>query len=145
MKIVGGKKYVHVSAVNQFTPEEQKRVAKAYRRILKGAMDGPNIKVIVLSKDAVEFVECPDWDIYYEPIVFERYVVTGRKVEYRQSDRNKVYHKRHLFVNPDYFGFDVEEDKKRGELIDSLNLDKTRIGNEEYWHKIMKKYGLPER
>ncbi|HRZ18918.1 MAG TPA: hypothetical protein P5136_02585 [Methanofastidiosum sp.] len=142
MKKVGGTKYVHYSALNQLSAKDNIRVSAAFMRI-------PNdfkYVIIAISKEQIDFIACDEWNDCFEPVVGDRYVVKGRDVFYRKANQAHplIFHKRYLFVNPNYKGFDYRKDKKRGEFIDRIpNLNKKMIGRLEYWFKIMEKFDIP--
>jgi hypothetical protein len=106
--------------------------------------------VVALTKDQVEFIGCSMFDYVYEPLITDRFVVKindkltgGREVIYRKEGNNpRLFHKRYLFIYDTYKNFSYENDKKRGDYLDSLNLDKKRIGRMEYWSTIIARYNL---
>jgi hypothetical protein len=148
MKIVNGKKYIHKSALNQLSEQELNRVNKAKELLPYSCSSDYNI--IAFTKDQVEFIMCNSFDYYYEPIIDYRFIVKmndkliGKEVLFRKSDESnpRVFHKRYLFINKTYKNFSYEDDKTRGDYIDSLGLDKKKIGRFIYWNNILKKYNL---
>jgi len=84
------------------------------------------------------FIFSPDFDTADEPIVSDSMLVkaNGNVKLYPQQDDPFIYHKKHLFVEDDYTGFDLDAAISRSELIDKIpNLDKSKIGRLSYWQQ----------
>jgi len=97
------------------------------------------------------FTYSPDFDTASEPLVSDSILVKkdGSVKFIKQQKDPFIYHKKELFVEPEYTGFDYNAACSRSSLIDSIpNLDKTRIGRLSYWQanilpilgKMAKKY-----
>ena len=142
MKTINGRSYVHRSAINQLNNAQFKLYTKAKKSIYKKF----KWDVLMVSNKVVHFVKCKDWDSNYEPVILNRIIYDVKYGSYTYSEGCKsnphIYHKRHLFVNHDYNGFDIEDDRKRGYLIDSLPIEKHRIGRTNYWKEIKDRYSL---
>jgi hypothetical protein len=128
-KKIGGYHYIHKSALDTLPPRVQERVEEARKLIPSDFV----YDIVQIGKDDIHFTSSPNWDIAYEPDVGDRYVVnTDGSVRYAKG-RGQIFHRRHLFVKPDYRGFDMEQDKKRVEWWSSFGPDIRRIGYKKFW------------
>jgi len=85
--------------------------------------------------DAFSFIFSPDFDTADEPIVSDGMLVKAdgtMKLVPQQKDPF-IYHRKELFVESNYVGFDIAAAQERSRQIDALNLDKFRIGRLSYW------------
>lgn len=141
MKRIGSKIYLHKSALSQIKSDDQRRAIE----IAKGQIP-KGFKYEIISIDSqtheIAFTESPDWDDVFEPAVGNRWTfimsenwkdVKDKKYGKAPISNPFIYHKRHLFVNPDYKGFDIEADKKRAKEVDALGLPTNKIGRRDYW------------
>lgn len=96
----------------------------------------------------VSLIASPDWEDAYEPIVGDSLVhdlndgsdkfIKGRTKNFQ------IYHNKWMFVADDYDGFDIDEAKERTAAWSSIpNLDKKRIGNQDFWFEVLKENNLP--
>ena len=149
MKVVNGKIYIHKSALGQLDPIDIMRI----QTVKESIPEGFKYEVISIDKKEREiaFTDSPDWNESWEPLVGDRIVFILdkgwrkiKKMETRKGNKNNpfIYHRRYLFVGPNYKGFNVEADKKRGAILDTLGLDLTRIGRRDYWNKIIAEHNL---
>jgi hypothetical protein len=84
----------------------------------------------------VAFVQSPDFDTAPEPTVGAMrivYLPSCRVRVWKQGGR--IYHHKHLFVAPDYTGFDLEASRVRSEHWERLGVDKSKIGRRDYWQR----------
>lgn len=109
----------------------------------------PNYEVIKYdSKNhTVSCIESPDWNTSMEPIVGDScitYLDTGEvKIVKGRKNNPQIYHNKWQFVSEDYAGFDVEEAKHRTEIWNKIpNLDKSRIGNKNYWVELLTAHNM---
>ena len=82
------------------------------------------------------FTYSPDFDTANEPLVSDSMLVKadGTIKFFAQQKDPYIYHKKELFVDKDYTGFDMYEASLRSRMIDSIpDLDKTRIGRLSFW------------
>ena len=136
MKKVGGTCYVHKSALNQLDVHQRYDYLKARREIPKKW----KWDILSINGKEVAFIQCPEWDTVDEPVVGDRYVVVkdgGATLRKACTNNPLIFHRKYLFVNPCYKGFDYEKNVRRGEIMDGLNLDTKRIGRLNYWQKIL--------
>lgn len=100
------------------------------------------------NKHTFSLIQCPTWDELYEPIVGDSYLFKEFGGYPKVVKGNKtVYHRKHDFVSDDYKGFDIEESKRRTELLESflwIRQNKNRIGSKRVWETVLKKYLLPK-
>ena len=62
----------------------------------------------------------------------------------RKNSKNNplIFHRRYLFVNDDYTGFNVSADRKRAERWEKFPHDTNKIGRLSYWTDFLKKHGI---
>ena len=64
--------------------------------------------------------------------------------------KGQIYHKKYLFVDKDYTGFDIEAEKKRAEFYDKMLINhedkkiKSKIGYKSKWLEVLKWLNLEE-
>ena len=133
-KEIGGAVYLH----RQYEQLLGRRVEEAKRHL------PPEFEYTVvkyhLDTAAVSFIHSPDFDESPEPTVGDSWVVDpqgGARLR-RQLADPYIYHHKWLFVADDYSGFDVAESMARSLAWMSLpNVDRTRIGRQGYWHRVV--------
>lgn len=94
--------------------------------------------------NSISFIECPDFDADTEPVVGRVLTISldiHAKSHFKiRTYNNHVYHKKYLFVNEGYRGFDFWCDRKYNQNMEiamqNLGIDKRRIGNKKYWESI---------
>jgi hypothetical protein len=136
MKVIGGTKYLHKSALEALSIGEYDRVVKAIKLLT------PTFKLVIIaiSKDSIRFTECPQWNTHFEPCVGDSLVVFDNgTIKYRKASLNnpQIYHRRHLFVLDTYTGFDLDSDKDRVKQWEQFNPDKTRMGRSVWWNAFI--------
>jgi len=136
-KRIGGSLYLHYSTLDTLSKHDQERVLEASEMLPEGF----HWEILMLDKDFVAFIQCDEWDYIYEPIVGDRYKVfnDGRVVFKRGGVQ--IYHRRHLFVKPDYKGFDVQDDIKRVEWWSQYKPDTRRMGYLNWWLRFLEEIG----
>lgn len=100
------------------------------------------------KKQAITFINSPDWDSAREPIVGDAY--RYKLCEYDTSkfikSKGQIYHHKWMFVDDDYTGFDIEESKRWSEqwqqALPKDRIVKSRIGYKKYWNEYLEEYGL---
>ena len=149
MKKVGYAFYVHKSNLNELfniVSEEERNhivyvidVAKLYLFL--------EFDIVKYDRktDNVSLISCPTWDDVNEPIVGDSYCFNSDLSYKVIKGGTKVYHNKWQFVSPNYTGFDVEESKKRTKEWNSIpNIKgmKSKIGNVDFWHNLLREYNL---
>ena len=80
-----------------------------------------------------------DWDNQDEPVVVKTICFTSKK-PYAQirvyTKNNPVIHGKHLFSYPGAHDFDYARAERRFNKLQTLNLDKKRIGFKDYWNSV---------
>jgi GGDEF domain-containing protein len=133
--------YIHVSALDQLSPEQRARVDSAAKSIPGELTDYAIVKVV--NDGSVSFIKSPDWDTAPEPTVGDSVKVNpdGEVTFTKQPSNPTIYHHKWEFVKDDYSGFDVEESKRRSELWKNSGIpeaaDLNRIGRKDYWEKYV--------
>lgn len=132
-KSVGGRVYLHRSAI-KFRPDLEPLIRRAQR--LLGRRVAWDVARVDPGRGEVAFVSSPDFDIAPEPTVGPAVVVDLVTGDVREWDQpGLIYHHKHLFVAPDYDGFDIEASARRSERWERLDVDKSRIGRRDYWER----------
>ena len=106
-----------------------------------------NIVKFPVYEHNISFVECPDFDTDTEPVVGKILTVSrhmdGGTYSKIRTYNNHIYHKKYLFVNKFYNGFDFYCDRKYNQnmeiAMNALGIDKRKIGNRKYWESIRTK------
>lgn len=151
MKKIGSAIYIHKSATNQLSNQEFLMVNEA-KNILAEHIDF-EFTMIKVDKGlgTVSFIYSPDFDSAKEPIVGDSIKVNLQLrniIKVRQKKNPQIYHRKHLFVNDDYAGFDIEEQKAWCDKYDSILPTgkgySTRIGYKSFWDNLLKENGLLE-
>lgn len=95
----------------------------------------------------VSFISAPGFDTENEPIIVSSVKVkdgVATKIRFESKTNPPIYHGKHLFVAPDYKGFDVEAARKRcadwNKYIEKG--DKNKIGRLLYWQEFLKKHNI---
>ena len=102
---------------------------------------------IAAKEKAVSFIWCPKFNKEAEPRLAHSLKVKDGvvgKIREESKTNPSIYHGKHLFVKPDYKGFDVEEAEKRWRSwSDKLTSEeKSKIGRLQYWQQIIEKLKL---
>lgn len=148
-KRIGNSLYLHRSAVRSIATDEQKALIIAARKSLPKGFPWVVVKIDTAAS-RVSFITSPDWDTADEPTVGDSIMVDmSRKpstVKHRKAT-GQVYHHKHMFVLPDYRGFDVYKSQKRSEfwqthpavkqMIDADPAFFKKIGNSDYWQNVL--------
>lgn len=133
-KEIGSKVYVHKQYEDVFSDYG---LAKAKEKL------PANFKYNAVAYDTREksftFTHSPDFDYNPEPIVGEQIKIyaDGKITRIPQRKTNpQIWHHKWLWVKDDYKGFDVEEAKDRSYYWTRIpNINKSKIGNYDYWQK----------
>lgn len=119
------------------------------RNILINVLKGSNYIYDVIKYDKrtknVSLIECKTWDILNEPIVGDSHCYRIDGTISLVKGGTKVYHNKWQFVSNDYVGFSVEESKRRTKewnRIKGIKFLKSKIGNKNFWYKLLYENGL---
>jgi len=88
--------------------------------------------------DNFTFTWCNDWDGENEPVVVRQVMVAGSAANELpvSKDNPPIIHGKHLFVDEDYEGFDLDEARERWESYQGADwLDKSRMGRIDWWRE----------
>jgi len=132
MKKVNDSLYVHKSCADRHLS-----TIKGYKeaKLLVKDFEYTVVKYNQTTGD-FSFTFSPDFDTANEPLVSDSILVKAdgtTKLIGQQSDPF-IYHRKELFVDQDYTGFDISVAQARSKQIDAIpDLDKTRIGRLSFW------------
>lgn len=145
IKRVGYNFYVHKS--NLF--ELYSKLELEDRNILMNILNNSNYRYDIIKYDRktknVSLIECRTWDVLNEPIVGDSHCYRMNGTVSLIKGGSKVYHNKWQFVSSDYKGFDIEESKSRTKEwhnIKDIKLLKSKIGNKDFWYKLLLENGL---
>lgn len=145
IKQVGYNFYVHKSNIFEL----YSKLDIEDRNILINVLKGSNYIYDVIKYDKktknVSLIECKTWDILNEPIVGDSHCYRIDGTISLVKGGTKVYHNKWQFVSNDYVGFSVEESKRRTKewnKINGIKLLKSKIGNKDFWYKLLHDNGL---
>ena len=136
MKKVGAHCYYHRSCIDEIYCDS------LIKAIFFCGDDFDYVKVNLIQ-ESYTFVWCEGWDALPEPIVRRAVrmhfgLSLKGKIEERKynSDNPPIIHGKHLFVRPDYKGFNMQEAKKRWDSYQGKPwLDKKRMGQYKWWQE----------
>lgn len=145
IKQVGYNFYVHKSNIFEL----YSKLDIEDMNILINVLKGSNYIYDVIKYDKrtknVSLIECKTWDILNEPIVGDSHCYRIDGTVRLVKGGTKVYHNKWQFVSNDYVGFSVEESKRRTKewnKINGIKLLKSKIGNKDFWYKLLYENGL---
>ena len=145
MKKVMKSLYVHKSNLSELGEENVKIVEERKKLIGDFAYD-----VIKFDMDTenVTFIECEEFDKIHEPMVGKQYLTKKDGEKKLMPSKGQVYHKKYMFVAPNYTGFDIEAEKNRAEKYDELlkmhedKKIKNKIGYRKKWDEVLDWMGM---
>ena len=148
MKKVVNCLYVHKSNIDELG-KEFVEIVRSRKNLVKDF----EYDIIKFDKDTlnVTFIECKEFDKVHEPIVGDCLLIkyNEEKVKLIKS-KGQIYHKKYLFVDKDYTGFDIEAEKKRAEFYDNMlkkhedKKIKSKIGYKSKWLEVLKWLNMEE-
>lgn len=145
IKRVGYNFYVHKS--NMF--ELYYKLEIEDRNILMNVLKSSNYDYDIIKYDKktknVSLIECETWNKLNEPIVGDSHCYRIDGTISLVKGGTKVYHNKWQFVSNDYVGFSLEESKRRTKewnKINGIKLLKSKIGNKDFWYKLLYDNGL---
>ena len=125
-----------------------------YKALIQAVMDH-NFCVVRLSLTSSDFQlsSCPNFDSLREPRILghKSYTVINgvpvlTKCAMAKTDNHLIFHHKHLFVPPDYLGFDIAESmswSREWKNKIKRNREKTsRIGRVAGWQSVLSECGL---
>ena len=144
-KRVNGCLYLHTSALSTLPRNSQTMVKEASSKLPVNYRY--NVVKITEKENAVSFIWCPRFNKEAEPRLAHSLKVKDGvvgKIREESKTNPSIYHGKHLFVMPDYKGFDVEEAEKRykswsGRLT---STELSKIGRLQYWEEIVERLKL---
>ena len=157
-KLVNGVQYIHNTLRTKLSDEDWGKYYLRAKTAIESVLGTPGypimFKPVIISidrrKGIVSFTECPEWDTEFEPSVGARCTVKFAKkpvndqVKFTKASKNnpQIYHRRHLFVAPDYEGFDIEADKRRVARWEKFSPDGSRMGRRNWWTEFCKSHRI---
>ena len=147
MKKVVNSLYVHKSNIDELGKEFVEVVRNREKMIENFEYD-----IIKFDKDTlnVTFIECKEFDNVHEPLVGRQYLTKKNGEKKIMPSKGQIYHKKYLFVDKDYQGFDIEVEKRRAEYYDKMLINhedkkiKSKIGYKSKWLEVLKWLNLEE-
>lgn len=139
VKRIGPKTWAHRSyAAREFPAQKLRRAQAVVER------DYPGHDWVVVRHNAEDgsfaFVDSPDFDTAAEPVVGDSVLVypDGTTRLTRQAADPQIWHHKHLFVDDDYAGFDVEASRTRSaEWGPHVRADeRRRMGRRSVWEEM---------
>ena len=147
MKKVVNCLYVHKSNIDELGKEFVEIV-----RSRENLVEGFEYDIIKFDKDTlnVTFIECKEFDKIHEPLVGRQYLTKKNGEKKIMPSKGQIYHKKYLFVDKNYTGFDIEAEKKRAEFYDNMlkkypdKKIKSKIGYKSKWLEVLKWLNIEE-
>jgi len=134
-KIIGNTRYYHKSA-SYSIGNDRVRINQAIKKI-----DNFNWDIVSVSKDKISFLCVPSFDSDYEPSIKSRISVNNHMEASTliESIHNpRILHRRYLFVDGPYDGFNVNMDMERAHVWSSLKPTVTKMGRRVWWDQWLK-------
>ncbi len=147
MKKVVNSLYVHKSNIDELGKELVEIVRDREKMIENFEYD-----IIKFDKDTlnVTFIECKEFDKVHEPLVGKQYLTKKNGEKKIMPSKGQIYHKKYLFVDKNYQGFDIKVEKSRAEYYDKMLVNhedkkiKSKIGYKSKWLEVLKWLNLEE-
>lgn len=140
-KKIGNVVYVHVSAIDTLHKTLQTRIHRAKAVLPAGWFF--NVVKVSTNSNEVSFIYSAGFDALDEPPICSSVKVTEgvcSRVRYESKDNPTIYHGKHLFVKPDYVGFDVKAAQRRYLAWKNSGVSAvaeiSKIGRLRYWNDI---------
>lgn len=147
MKKVFKSWYVHKSNIDELGEDKKKIVEE--REKLIGDFSYDVIKFDTNTEN-VSFIACSEFDKVHEPLVGDS-IITKKNGKIRiNKSKGQIYHMKYLFVDKNYQGFDIEEEKKRAKKWSELLKNypdpqiKSKIGWKKNWEYLLKWMNMEE-
>ncbi len=137
--------YVHESALQGIS--SVLRLYEGCARGYLGRVEGANIVKLHVGEPMVSYLSYPEFDRDPHPALAFALTVhlqtfRVRRRDYTSSSNRPILHRKELFVNPDYPGFEKFARLTRIEQSKGLYEDTSRIGFEEGWNEALARTGL---
>jgi hypothetical protein len=107
-----------------------------------------------LKTHDISFIQCDDFNCESEPSILMiisykylngKYIFHSKKC-YRNRENKQIYHHKWLFVLDDFFGFNVEESKKRSihwkGILGNNKTVSSKIGYSKFWKQWLKENNM---
>jgi hypothetical protein len=137
MKTVGGRHYVHLSAVAQLGPAVQHSIRAAMKLARERGCDHPDIVSVKTGSDPypIGLAWVDDFDNTPEPVLVQsmRVEADGTAAIRLAGDNPQIYHGKELMVDPGYSGFDRTVAMQRRALYMRKAPDPLRMGRKNWW------------
>jgi len=137
-KFIGGFRYVHGSVINHDGIN-----ALSWAMMSAQHNEGIQFNILKMKGDRIHsLIWSPDFDTANEPIVLAS-IGRGEKDKVRwYQPPYWIYHHKWQMVGEDYTGFDYEESMARSHRWTKKCKDRSRIGRQDVWFKLLKKWGM---
>lgn len=151
-KKVGSNLYFHKSNTKAFHAQPYEFQSACQKAMNWMVLHDHKYEVIKYNarEGRISLIDAIGWDKLYEPITGTTYIFDEEGVFIRKlSNGKQVYHMKHLFVDDDYKGFDLEKSKKRTNTIEALpeirdtRGIKSKIGALSFWNEFRDRHNLP--
>ena len=147
MKKVVNCLYVHKSNIDELGKEIVEIVNNK-----KKFVENFNFDVIKNEKKTynVTFIQCTEFDKVHEPLVGDCLLVKNNGETKLMKSKGQIYHKKYLFVDKGYTGFNIEAEKNRAIKYDNMlkkhpdKKIKSKIGYKSKWLEVLKWLNMEE-
>lgn len=133
-KRTGGVIYIHKSAIDYLDKKQIKRIKEFSKLLYKSY----NYNFLIIHKHYIDFLDIPNFDTEYEPVLGNRYRVwdgVTKEIEFiGEKTTLLVLHQKWKTVHPFYKGFNIEDDKNRERWYKSY-LKKEDMYKSGYKHR----------
>ncbi len=135
--------WFHVNYLSLMTDKDEYR---AIITVLHSYASDANIVKLNEKSREYQLISCPRFNEDNEPAL--AYTFDSKSLTKRSYRNNPpVFHQKHLFVRPDYIGFDLMDSESRTATWKSLvptsdNGFYLKIGRQRYWNEWLAKNGL---
>lgn len=147
MKKIGNFIYFHKNYIKKYLNKEQLDLLEKANSI-KCTFDRYDIIKLDVKTGDFSIITCRGFDTFREPILLwshKCYIGTGEIKTTLYSETNPpIYHSKHMFVEDDYCGFDIEESKRWTLEWNKYVIkgDKKTIGTVDGWKRFLIKNKL---
>ena len=139
--------YVHKSNIDELG-KEFVEIVRSRKNLVKDF----EYDIIKFDKDTlnVTFIECKEFDKIHEPLIGRQYLTKKNGEKKIMPSKGQIYHKKYLFVDKDYTGFNIEAEKNRAEFYDNMlkkhpdKKIKSKIGYKSKWLEVLKWLNMEE-
>lgn len=151
VKVVYNNLYVHKSNVKELLERIQREKVDTFLRNLKYLINNLKEEYTVIKYNQttgdITVLYAEDWEKANEPEILYSYKLEVKTMEItKHKGRHQIYHNKWQFVSADYKGFNLIQAKKRTQVwnsIPNIKDHKRKIGNKDYWEKLLQRYNIP--